>query len=65
MYKKRSWRYAAQGRNGLDLGLFGLWLGLVGPSRWEPIGPKKGLGTDDILWYYFVAFDALVSPLER
>jgi hypothetical protein len=26
---------------------------------------QKGLGTDDILWYHFVAFDALVSPLER
>jgi hypothetical protein len=34
----------------------------------EPIGhkkTKKGLGTDHNLWYYFVAFDALVSPLER
>jgi hypothetical protein len=28
-------------------------------------GRKKGLGTDHSLWYYFVAFDALVSPLER
>jgi hypothetical protein len=27
--------------------------------------PKKGLGTDHNLWYSFVAFDALVSPLER
>jgi hypothetical protein len=26
---------------------------------------KKGLGTSHNLWYYFVAFDALVSPLER
>jgi hypothetical protein len=26
---------------------------------------KKGLGTGKDLWYYFFAFDALVSPLER
>jgi hypothetical protein len=28
-------------------------------------GGKKGLGKGQDLWYYFVAFDALVSPLER
>jgi hypothetical protein len=28
-------------------------------------GRKMGLGTGKGLWYYFVAFDALVSPLER
>jgi hypothetical protein len=38
-------------------------------AQLQPLGsndsPKKGLGTDHNLWYHFVAFDALVSPLER
>ena len=41
---------------------------IPGPFPWiDGIqgGRKKGLGKGQDLWYYFVAFDALVSPLER
>jgi hypothetical protein len=34
-------------------------------ANWIQERRKKGLGTGKDLWYYFVAFDALVSPLER
>jgi hypothetical protein len=51
--------------NGRIMPGFGPNPGPFSVDRWDTGGRKKGLGKDQDLWYYFVAFDALVSPLER
>ena len=51
--------------NGRIMPGFGPNPGPFSVDRWDTGGRKKGLGKGQDLWYYFVAFDALVSPLER